>query len=189
MANRSLHQINFARLIAKSKDEKQMNQRKKTATTHTSSVYLDKNIIRNKSNKIKSTSLFFKYYEDKLNNWKKKDDSKRKKNNIFYAPHLFKSIQNRLYIMPLWSSVMVGDWQEMSGRPLFKRRLTNNPVESYFKYLKHNILKRKQVCCSELMQKTYCDLELKHKEFFAASAQSSTADRDGENMTTGKKLE
>ena len=108
MANRSLHQINFARLIAKSENEKQINQLKKT-TTHTSSVYIDKNIIQNKSNKIKSTSLFFKYYEEKLNNWKKKDDSKRKKDNIFYSPHLFKSIQNRLYIMPLWSSVMVGE--------------------------------------------------------------------------------
>jgi hypothetical protein len=113
-----------------------------------------------------------------LKNWTKKIKTKGEKNNRFYAPHLFKSIQNRLYMMPLWSSVMVGDWQDMTGKQLYKPRLTNNPIESYFKYLKHELLQRKKRSCSELMQITYSDLESKHKRLFAAPPAASETDEE-----------
>lgn len=86
---------------------------------------------------IKEKSPFRSYYDLLL----QKDKQKRltpleAHPNLYFAPELFELIRNRLYLMPLWSSVMIGDWCSMTGRIPPRLRGTNNPVENYFNHLK-----------------------------------------------------
>jgi hypothetical protein len=73
--------------------------------------------------------------------------------NELYGPNAFLKIKKRLYLMPLWSSIIIGDWAQSIGKKIgFQgRRLTNNPVESYFKHLKVDMLQKRPQSCSELM--------------------------------------
>ena len=72
------------------------------------------------------------------------------KNNPYYNPKLFQLIVDQLYIMPLWTGVMIKRCQLKYRYCEQFTRLTNNPVENWFKILKHNILLKKKVAPSEL---------------------------------------
>ena len=55
---------------------------------------------------------------------------------------------------------MIGDWCSFMKKDFYRRHITNNVVESYFKHLKINILQRKsKLACSELTLKLYENLE------------------------------
>lgn len=81
--------------------------------------------------------------------------------------------------MPLWSSVMVGDWQIMTKKNINKRRYSTNPVEAHFKHLKVNMLQKKEVSCSEFMQVVYRNLQAVHKSFFSKKLNALTNEEPG----------
>lgn len=97
---------------------------------------------------IKGNSPFRIYYDRVLSREKLKLESKI--NNIadgemievneYFAPELFQLIRKKLYIMPLWSAVMVQDWCTLKKLTFPRYRETNNPVENYFDHLKVKLL-------------------------------------------------
>lgn len=98
---------------------------------------------------LKQNSPFKIYFDDKINSYdvfdKKQLDLSESidfVSNEFYSPKLFKLIQDQLYIIPLWSGIMIHD--KIEGYCV-KTRLTNNPVENHFGQLKNNIFERKKV--------------------------------------------
>lgn len=66
--------------------------------------------------------------------------------NEFFSPELFEIIQKYLYIIPLWSGIIIKNCRTVYKNNLrnIGSRLTNNPVESYFGHLKNSILLRKK---------------------------------------------
>jgi transposase len=79
--------------------------------------------------------------------------------------------------MPLWSRVIIGDWLKSIGKEyasLLTYRVTNNPVECYFKHLKY-LLKGRHLACSELMALLYERLEAKHLKYFGPETTSALA--------------
>jgi hypothetical protein len=69
--------------------------------------------------------------------------------NPFHAPELFTIIEERLYLVPLWSGIMI----DKVG--IGSTRISNNHVENYFGLLKHQLLKGEQVMPSELTVQLY----------------------------------
>ncbi len=63
--------------------------------------------------------------------------------------------------MPMWTSIMVGDFKNFANRRLHRARFTNNPGENHFDYLKNDLLQRK-VRCSEYAKIVYADIEAKY---------------------------
>ncbi len=62
--------------------------------------------------------------------------------NQFYNPKLMKIIDSRLNIIPMWSFVIANELNSRGYSENIINRLTNNPVENYFKETKY------EVCCA-----------------------------------------
>ena len=94
---------------------------------------------------LRQKSPFKLYFDSKIKNYQILSDSSdmdQDNLNEFYSPVLFKILRDQLYIIPLWSGIMIHD--KIKGYSI-KTRLTNNPVENYFGQLKNNILQNKKV--------------------------------------------
>ena len=95
--------------------------------------------------RLKHNSPFKLYFDSQIKNYETSSDSSdmdQDNLNEFYSPVLFKILRDQLYIIPLWSGIMIHD--KIKGYSI-KTRLTNNPVENYFGQLKNNILQNKKV--------------------------------------------
>ncbi len=97
---------------------------------------------------IKSNSKYKAYYDELIISFQfLKGNAKRSApNNIFHSPKLFGLIQDKLYLMPLWSGVMIQHTALTTGNEFLKNktRLDNNPVENHLGHVKvHECLKRK----------------------------------------------
>lgn len=77
-------------------------------------------------------------------------------------------IRERLYLVPLWSSVMLGEFNNYEEIQV--KRLTNNIVELYFNHLKNARLKKK-VACSQLAALQFDEISAKHSLFFEKSGE------------------
>jgi hypothetical protein len=86
---------------------------------------------------------FTAYFEKKIsyfcNNQKEKNDNNGDQNEYFY-PDLMKIICKKLYMMPLWSGIMLQHLKEKYPHINETTRVSNNIVESYFSHLKNSIL-------------------------------------------------
>lgn len=140
---------------------------------------LEKNIFQFASNdtkkKIKENSKFGAYFKnlcDKLTSLIKiKKNNSNEPDNEYFSPALFKIITNQLYILPLWTGLIV-----FTNIPvnLNVKHLTGNPVESYFNHLKNTLLQvnKKQnmirrLMPSEYASKLYKRLLSKYLEFYS----------------------
>jgi len=84
--------------------------------------------------------------------------------NNFYNPKLFGLITNLLKIMPLWTGIWV---HENIHNMKCNTRIVNNPVENWFKIIKHTILQNNSsVLPSELVSLTYKNLKVKYLEHY-----------------------
>ena len=83
--------------------------------------------------------------------------------NEYYCPDLFYILEKQLYLIPVWSGLMLRS-QTIAYK--IKTRLTNNPVENWFSQIKNNFLKRKRVATSELVTVLYLRLLGKFYEHF-----------------------
>ena len=76
---------------------------------HESNIYFSNDL----KNSTKYMSPFFHYYESKISEYKEKikilsnHDQQLNKKNQFYSPELFNLIQNKLYLLPLWTGVII----------------------------------------------------------------------------------
>ncbi|RNA20988.1 hypothetical protein BpHYR1_012960 [Brachionus plicatilis] len=100
---------------------------------------------------IKNSSPFTSYYKNILKNYEEKLKNSEIKNsgkNIFFNPKLFWLIENQLYLLPIWSGLIIENFKKSHPADLsdcFKTRLSNNPVENYFGVLKNRILQNRRV--------------------------------------------
>jgi hypothetical protein len=107
---------------------------------------------------LKKNSPFKEYFEnilelDKHKVIEKPNDSIQFALNKFYSPALFKLIRDQLHIVPLWSGIIIH--QDIYSYKV-NTRLTNNPVERWFGFLKSNLLnKRKNLNASELISPVF----------------------------------
>ena len=121
----------------------------------------------NQFRNLKNQSPFFKHFKNIIIGWKRKIQNERCdeniETNIFYNPALFNLIQDYLYLIPLWTKVLLKklkpelDFSNLS--------LHNNPVENYFDILKNKILETIS-WPSEICAKTYLRLEQKYNQFY-----------------------
>ncbi|CAF1109915.1 unnamed protein product, partial [Brachionus calyciflorus] len=116
---------------------------------------------------------FLENFEEKLINCQNKLEESR--TNLFYNPKLFLFIKDQLYLMPLWTGILI---DELNRQNLFKfsdslkTRLTNNPVENYFGILKNRVLLNRKVFPSELVSLSFLRLKSKYLEFYMDESHS-----------------
>ncbi len=88
--------------------------------------------------------------------------------NPYYFPQLFEILSKQLYLVPLWSGIMIYTCQQ--NYPFcFDRilsRLSNNPVEGWFGHLKNHPLENNIVMTSELVTILYERIVSKFIEFY-----------------------
>jgi hypothetical protein len=112
---------------------------------------------------------FFKAELHKLKHIIKTEEYDTSYENKFYSPELFNLIVDELYLMPLWTGVLISEVEQNDLYGVLKEiiRLTNNPVECYFKIIKvHYLLKNGAVMPSELISKLYSRLKSKFYSFY-----------------------
>ena len=94
---------------------------------------------------LKKLSPFFKYFEKKIIEFRKSmitNDSAGLSDNEFYSPPLFDILMGQLYLLPIWSGIMIH--HKKIGYNI-KSRISNNPVENWFGQLKKNILRDDEI--------------------------------------------
>jgi hypothetical protein len=101
-----------------------------------------------KEENLKFNSPFRKYYEKLIKNHETnlKTKSSEKVNqpiNEYFCPKFFAIVQNYIHLLPLWSSIMISNWEELNPKYKGLKRLTNNPVENWFNQVKSLISRRK----------------------------------------------
>lgn len=82
------------------------------------SLYFD-TLLKNEEKNIFNEEILFIEYEK----------------NDLYCPSIFNIIRKRLYIMPLWTGILLNDCLED-----YTTRLSNNSLESWFGHLKNDLL-------------------------------------------------
>lgn len=91
-------------------------------------------------------SKFSDYYSRLIALNKINKTEKYEKINNYYRPKLFQLIKDQLYLMPLWSGVII----RMTGIQhhchylMNITRLSNNLVENHFGYIKNHIFGNKR---------------------------------------------
>jgi hypothetical protein len=106
-----------------------------------------KNILLNfselRKKDIKRNSSFDSYFDNKIKSFQIMISTTESLNdsslnlNEFYIPELFEVIASKLYILPLWSGLLINSRKDIN---LEKDHLVNNIVENHFNHLKNNTL-------------------------------------------------
>ena len=123
-----------------------------------------KNLKQNSPFTIYFATLLAKYNKIVSEDNDKADTS----TNDYFSPAVFNIFKNYLYIMPMWSGVMLGKW--FANNPDYlnnESRLTNNPVECRFHHLKNYELKNYKVKPSALSSIVYENLSSKYFEHYS----------------------
>lgn len=93
---------------------------------------------------------------------------------------MFQLIKKRLYLVPLWSSIILADFG--------LTRLTNNPVENYFGHLKNRIIQKRLVSCSELACLLYTNIQAKYYQRFKEVQNEDVQDQPRTSVQKNKQL-
>ena len=99
------------------------------------------------------------------------DSTNQIEQNEYYYPELFDLITNEMYLIPLWSGIVIFKVQQRY-KDYYNQvlcRLTNNFVENWFGNLKNNILFGRLMMTSELTAKLYQRIVSKYIEFYMIS--------------------
>lgn len=117
---------------------------------------------------IKNSSPFTQHFDKLLANLSiailNTDKNENDKINDFYSPSLFQIIKKYLYILPLWSGLLLNIFP--NNTQTVTTRLTINPVENWFGHLKNNILKNEKVFPSQLVGCLYKRLMSKYIQHY-----------------------
>ena len=84
--------------------------------------------------------------------------------NEYYRPDLFQLIVDQLHLMPLWSGVIIRltGIQQKNEYLMNITRLSNNPVENHFGYIKKSLYGNRKVFPSEMAIKNFKMLKAKY---------------------------
>ena len=138
--------------------------------------------LNSKCNSIKQSSPFNKYFDSMIKILSKERSEVNKHKEIlnrYYFPELFNIIQEKLYVIPLWTGIMIKQCSKV--KPYLKfvskdskifelTRITNNPVENRMDYLKNKLLmKKKNLFTSEIVKPIYTDIKSKYFEYYSES--------------------
>ena len=107
---------------------------------------------------IKKASPFAKYFHNiyMANMQTINSYSQCNNKNAFYAPQLVQIILNYVYLLPMWSGIMLNRKTFHLSKFKTKKRTSNNPVENHFNFYKNSILnKRNGVKPSEFVAPIY----------------------------------
>jgi hypothetical protein len=121
---------------------------------------------------IKNNSPFLKYFAELFINYKNIVDKHNENNpnltatNEFYCPELFELIVDQIYIMPLWTGLILAKWHVQFPTYDLLTRVTNNPVENYFGKIKTCVLRNKVARPSHLTSMMYSRLLAKYLELY-----------------------
>ena len=121
---------------------------------------------------LKQNSPFTTYFETLLTKYNKivSEDNEKSDDitNEHFSPAIFNIFKNYLYIIPMWSGVMLGKWFSNNSSHLNNvSRLTNNPVECRFHHLKNYDLKNYKVKPSALSSIVYENISAKYFEHYS----------------------
>ena len=91
------------------------------------------------------------------------------KKNIFYAPIFLEIIYDYLHLLPLWTGLMINEWNNKYSKKFnFPSRLSNNAVENHFKVTKFSVLnKTKKVMPSIMTSLFYARIQSKYVQYYA----------------------
>lgn len=126
-------------------------------------IYDDENnlFMLKSSKNLKQNSKFAKFFNRVIKKWESTNTASRVskfkifKQNKFYSPKFFKFIRDTLYLLPLWSPIIISKWQLLYPSYDKITSLSNNIVENWFKILKHTIIRRRKVNPSILCTDIY----------------------------------
>lgn len=98
------------------------------------------------------------------------------KKNQYYMPEFFELIRKKLYLMPLWSGVLIKQCQKLlvehnlvslGAKILCATRFDNNIVENHIGHYKYDLFQeRKYMVISEIAGPIYRRLKLKYLELY-----------------------
>jgi hypothetical protein len=133
---------------------------------------------------VKKNSLFRDRYDGKIQDYKLRIQNDENVNDIcnyYYEPRLFNLIDDKLHVLPLWTTVIIYKTGKILNNDYLIKstRLDNNPVENYFGNLKNKILGKNKVFPSELCSLNYQDLLSKKIEYYNEIPTSSSISAKG----------
>ena len=137
---------------------------------------------------LKNESPFKNHFNSKIEKINKNINNsisnKENNKNIHYAPNLLDIIYDLIHILPLWTGIMINEWNKRFSKYKFPSRFTNNPVESHFKIVKHSILnKMKKLMPSVIASQFYNRLQSKYLQYYSIKDESkSILSNDKPNM-------
>jgi hypothetical protein len=131
-------------------------------------LYLDNN-QKQTIGTVRNSSKFHSYFQNKFESHSKlvKIYDNKDKINPFYSPKLVQIIMKYIYVMPLWSGIMLNTKTCHLVNFKTKKRTTNNPVENHFQFNKNSMLnKRLRVKPSEFVAPNYRFILSKYIQFY-----------------------
>jgi len=131
-------------------------------------LYLDNN-QKQTIGTVRNSSKFHSYFQNKFESDSKlvKIYDNKDKINPFYSPKLVQIIMKYIYVMPLWSGIMLNTKTCHLVNFKTKKRTTNNPVENHFQFNKNSMLnKRLRVKPSEFVAPNYRFILSKYIQFY-----------------------
>ena len=145
-----------------------------------SNVYISVDYEEN----IKQNSPFKIYYDNLINKLNIELSEKIKINgltncqkNEYYCPQLFSVLEEKLYLIPMWSAIMIKEELESFE---ISTRLTNNPVENWFGQIKNHILQKlTKRLASVLITLLYARLLSKFYEYYSTSEKTKKPEEKG----------
>ena len=104
-----------------------------------------------------------------LKDIKKSDQNFDNRKNVYYAPSFLEIVYDLLHLLPLWTGVMINQWNKrFSMKFNFPTRLSNNPVEAHFKIIKHSVLNNvTKVMPSMMASLFYARIQAKFIQYYA----------------------
>jgi hypothetical protein len=164
LKNRNLDQDFF---YDESEKDRQRYQSKMELNSKSNLIYTKRQLKG-----LKNSSPFKKYFEKIIySNFKNKISQEYSKENleenIFYNPALFTLIYDVMYLLPLWSGVLINLFSKNSELNIEDiKRLENNSVEGWFDILKNKIVVKSSVMPSEIASLTYERLRFKFNLYY-----------------------
>lgn len=126
---------------------------------------------------VKKCSPFKTYFDKKVVNYNQMIKKKESETSVdtyilneFFCPELFDLLNDYLYILPLWTGLLINP-ETISY--ITKTRLTNNPVENWFNQVKNHILTKKKVSTTEIVGSFYKNVLAKYYKFYSNNNKDS----------------
>lgn len=138
---------------------KEFNDEKTEIVSYFTNDHVESLIKNSPFTKHFATLLFV--HKEKIKNIKDNGFS-----NNYYYPKLFKIIEDKLYILPLWTGILL-NFETIPYFDVIDTRISNNSVENYFNNLRNCILRisKRQKMVRRLMPSQYVSRLVKYLTF------------------------